>query len=276
MSIFRVEAAEQQVAVRRGREFHDKPITWCLRVADRIGHGALRPDHELRRRTRSERDFAQTRKFVEDAGRKLGVELLQLRHIRLHGGDAHRLGRRRILHAVNAERKQRDDAKHGQREIEVGAHLARACFEKQTHRSSERDRIGKRDREGYSSDTRELRDLNERPVYVQRHAETVPTETAEEPAPHPFVCGPCARRDKRDQQISPGAQELAWPDQSDVPAPKGKMHSQINGKEKREPVQKEAVVEIAERAEPAKNGREKKKKSHQHPTTKKKTEPRRR
>src|ERR1051326_3483689 len=53
-------------------------------------------------------------------------------------------------------------------------------------------------------------------------------------------------------------QELRnWPDQSDEPAPKGKMHSQINGKEQREPVQKEAVVEIAERAEPAKREGEK-------------------
>src|SRR5213594_1548535 len=107
MSILRVETAEQQIGVRRGGELNYKLITRRLLVTDRIGHCAFRPNDELWWRTRAQRDFAQARELVEDACGKLRVELLQLRHIRLHRGDAQRLGRRRILHAVNAERKQR-------------------------------------------------------------------------------------------------------------------------------------------------------------------------
>jgi len=87
---------------------------------------------------------------------------------------------------------------------------------------------------------------------MERDAETVPTESAKEPAARPFVRDPCGRGEKRGEQISPGSSECIWFQTADEPAPKREMSREIDRQQKREAVEKEILIQIAERAEPAK------------------------
>ena len=86
---------------------------------------------------------------------------------------------------------------------------------------------------------------------MERDAEPVPTKSAEKPTPNPFMRRPGRRSEKRDQQISPRRGENFRPDQPDEPAPECKVNREINRQQKREAVEKKALIQIAERAEPA-------------------------
>ena len=87
---------------------------------------------------------------------------------------------------------------------------------------------------------------------MERDAQTVPAESAKEPAARPFVRDPCGRGEKRSEQISPGSSERIWFQTADEPAPKREMKREIDRQQKREAVEKEILIQIAERAEPAK------------------------
>ena len=81
-------------------------------------------------------------------------------------------------------------------------HLAGAGFGEQAKRNHDCDDVCEYDRERQPGHTGEFGDLDKRPVAMQRHAETVPAETAEEPSTNPFVRNPRAGGEKCDQQIS--------------------------------------------------------------------------
>ena len=92
---------------------------------------------------------------------------------------------------------------------------------------------------------------------MEGNPQAVPAKTAEQPAAYPFLGGPGARAQKRCQQVSPGADESGGFDQADEPNPKGKIKSEVQGKQQRESVQPSIFKQGSERTEPAEPSREK-------------------
>src|SRR6266478_665782 len=115
-----------------------------------------------------------------------------------------------MLHTVQTECEERNNADHCQGEIEVRAHSMRSRFRKEAERCCDRDDIRERDREGQSDHAGKFSDLNHRPLGVEGDAETIPTKTAEEPTACPFMRGPRGRSQEGHQRISPRSSERLW------------------------------------------------------------------
>ena len=86
--------------------------------------------------------------MIEYFSRKLRIELLLLRNIRLHGRDAEGFLRQPILCDVHAECEDPYNCGHRQRKIVMRAHCLGARFKNQSADRGQRDDVSKHHHEG--------------------------------------------------------------------------------------------------------------------------------
>src|SRR5207249_10595595 len=87
---FEIERAEHQIGLGRCRKIRHETVTLAVLIAHRIGHRAFRPDQQIWRRIRSQRDLAQSLKTYEHFAGEMRIEFLQLWNTGLDRGDTQR------------------------------------------------------------------------------------------------------------------------------------------------------------------------------------------
>ena len=160
-----VDRSQQKVRVCRRGQIHHEFIALLI-CENRPGHGALRPNQQIRWWICAQRDFAQSAKLIEDSPGKLRIELLILRNVRLHRGNAERFCGRRNLRRTESKNQNAHDARHCDGEIKMRSHHACARLHNQAICGRENDHVGKRNHERQPRNTSELCDLNQRPIVV--------------------------------------------------------------------------------------------------------------
>jgi hypothetical protein len=104
--------------------------------------------------------------LIENFPGELWIELLILRNVRLHRGDAKRFCGRRNLRRAESENQNAYNGRHCDGEIKMRSHHAGARLHNQAIRGRENDHVDKRNHERQPGNTRKRCDLNQRPITV--------------------------------------------------------------------------------------------------------------
>src|SRR5437762_5963840 len=146
IAVLFVDRAQENIALCRRGQIHHELVTLPIRK-DRPRHGAFRPDQQIGWRIRTQRNFAQAPELVENPARKLWIELLILRHIRLHGSNSDRLCRWRNLSGTNSESESAHNCCQGKGQVKMRADRASTLLNYQTAHSSYPIDVRERDHE---------------------------------------------------------------------------------------------------------------------------------
>ena len=106
-----------------------------------------------------------------------------------------------VLHRAESEAEHAHDGEHRKREIEMRATLPRLRLDHEARHDRDRDHVGERDQERKPGHTRDLDDLDQQMLRVQRGAEHVPAPAGEERGAHELRRHPRAREQEGEPQI---------------------------------------------------------------------------